>query len=747
MEGGLAYRERYPSGRIIIFTGASLTKEGTIVTLEKQILGFLARFPNELFKSKELARRLGIRNDKEYQTFKTELRKLQDSGQIRRVKGKQFGHLFIPSYIEGTLQLTRQGFGFVKTEDSQEDVFIPPKMIGSATDGDRVRVSLFAEPVSKKKGLKKEGEIVEVLERARTTVVGTLERSRSLYIVANDNRNARDVFVSKDDLSDAVEGDKVVVEIMSWGSGQQNPEGKIVEVLGKAGEVAAEIKSVAREFKLPLSFPPEVMRESEHIALQIPEEEIKRRLDCRNMVCVTIDPADAKDFDDAVSLELLEDGNYKLGVHIADVSYYVRENTVLDKEALGRGTSIYFPNGVIPMLPEKLSNIVCSLRPDEDRLTYSVFMVVTPKGIVKDYSILETIIRSKRRFTYEEVQAIITESAPSRTEDHPGIVREMFKLSSALTKKRMKEGSIDFESAETKFEFDEHGKPTAIVKKVRLESHRLVEEFMLLANKVVAQHIGLAKKEEHQKPFIYRIHDSPDPEKIRELSHFVEKLGYKLRIDEGVTTKALQKLLNDVRGTEVENVINEVALRAMAKAVYSDRNIGHYGLAFDYYAHFTSPIRRYPDLLIHRLLKEYDTNISLERRETIRKGLPSIARQSSEMERRAMEAERAAIKIVRVEYMKRHLGDEFQAVISGVTHFGIFVELNDLLVEGMIHVRDLRDDYYVYDEKGYSLVGRRTGKQYRLGDSLYVKVVRVNPEERQIDFAIAEEEQDHSSDR
>jgi ribonuclease R len=365
-------------------------------------------------------------------------------------------------------------------------------------------------------------------------------------------------------------------------------------------------------------------------------------------------------------------------------------------------------------------------------------MVVTPKAVVKEYSIQETIIRSKRRYSYEEVQKIIDNAGGSENNDYPALILEMFKLSSVLTKKRMKEGSIDFESAEAKFQFDELGKPTAIIKKIRLESHRLVEEFMLLANKVVAQHIGLAKKEEHQKPFIYRIHDSPDPERIRELSLFVEKFGYKLRVDGGVTTKALQKLLNDVKGSEVENVINEVALRAMAKAVYSDRNIGHYGLAFDYYSHFTSPIRRYPDLIIHRLLKEYETKISPDRREIIRKRLPVVAKQSSEMERRAMEAERAAIKVMQVEYMKRHVGDEFHAVISGVTHFGIFVEVNDLLVEGMVHVRDLRDDYYVYDEKRYSLVGRRAGKQYRLGDSVYVKVVRVNPEERQIDFAIAE---------
>ncbi len=709
------------------------------VSLEQQILDFLSRYPNELFKSKELARRLGIRSDKDYQTFKTRLRALQDSGKIQRVKGKKFGHLVVPRFVEGILQMTKQGFGFVRPDESHEDVFIAPSLLGNANDGDRVRVSLYAESAKRKKGLKQEGEIVEVLNRSTATIVGTLQRSRRLFVVVNDNRNGKDVFVSKEDLGEAEEGDKVVVEVESWGSGHQNPEGRIIEVLGRSGDVSAEIKSVAREFKLPLAFRPEVIRESAQVSVQIPQSEIDRRRDLRETFCVTIDPADAKDFDDAVSLERDADGNYRLGVHIADVSYYVRENTNLDKEALDRGTSVYFPNGVIPMLPEELSNIVCSLRPHEDRLTYSVLMIVTPKGVVKEYEIVETVIRSQRRFTYEEVQDIIQQASRSKVSDHPEVLREMFALSSVLTKQRMKEGSIDFESAEAKFEFDRNGKPTAIVKKIRLESHRLVEEFMLLANKVVARHIGLARKEEHQKPFLYRIHDSPDPERIRELAHFVEKFGYKLHIDGGVTTKALQKLLSDVKGTDVENVINEVALRAMAKAVYSDRNIGHYGLAFDYYAHFTSPIRRYPDLVVHRLLKEYDRQMPMERREAIRKKLPAIAKQSSEMERRAMEAERAAVKVMQVEFMKRHLGDEFHAIISGVTHFGLFVEVNDLLVEGMIHVRDLEDDYYVYDEKRYALVGRRTGNQYRLGDSVYVKVIRVNAEERRIDFVLTAE--------
>ena len=713
--------------------------KGVIIEpIDQRILAFLARYPNELFKSKELSRRLGIRNDKDYEVFKSALRALQDKGLIHRMRGKKVGHMNVPQFMVGMMQLTRQGFGFVKVEGSEEEIFIPPNDLGTASHGDTVKVSLFAESLTrKKKGSKREGEVIEVLKRSRSLVVGTIERSRNLFVVADDGRIGRDIFVAKEDLNGATIGDKVVVEIESWGKGHLNPEGRVTEVLGKSGEVAAEILSVAREFKLPLSFPPEVLQEASDIPAEIPEAEIKRRLDLRNQICITIDPDDAKDFDDAVSMELLNDGNYYLGVHIADVSYYVREHSSIDKEAFARGTSVYFPNGVIPMLPETLSNIVCSLRPNEDRLTFSVFMTVTPKGIVKDYEIRETIIRSKRRFTYNEVQLIIDGTGNERPQDVPDLVRAMYKLSAVLTKKRMKEGSIDFESAEAKFEFDADGKPSAIHKKIRQESHRLVEEFMLLANKVVAQHIGLAKKEEQQKPFLYRIHDSPDPERMRELSLFVEKFGFKLRVDGGVSVKALQKLLNDVKGSDVEDVINEVALRTMAKAIYSDRNIGHYGLAFDYYSHFTSPIRRYPDLVIHRLLKEYQTSMTLDRREATRKQLPFIAKQSSEMERRAMEAERAAIKVMQVEYMKRHVGDEFHAVISGVTHFGVFVEVNDLLVEGMIHVRDLEDDYYAYDEKHYSLIGRRTGKQYRLGDSVYVKVIRVNPEERKIDFAIS----------
>ena len=686
----------------------------------------------------------------EHENLTLALQELEAAKSIKGVKRGQFGHLEVQQHVTGTLQVTRQGLGFVAVEGLEEEVFIPPGFLGTATHRDTVEVSLFAQgPKQKESAKRREGEVVRIVQRGRESIVGTLERKRQAFVIVPDDRRLPfEVLVDGNDLEGARPGDKVVVRVDNWGASRLSPEGHVVEVLGKAGEAAAELLSVAREFQLPLSFPQHILDDADAINESIPQSEIDRRLDFRKNVCFTIDPEDAKDFDDAVSLEVLGDGNYRLGVHIADVSSYVREGEPLDQEALKRGTSTYFPGMVIPMLPERLSNDLCSLRPNEDRLTYSVFMTVTPQGRVTGHEIRESIIRSARRFTYEEVESLLT-GTPPRESDISLLetLSTMHSLSKMLTRKRMREGSIDFESVEARFRFDEKGLPTEIIKKARLDSHRLVEEFMLLANQAVAMHVGLVRKEDHPKPFLYRVHDSPDPDRIRDLAGFVAQFGYKLSLDSGVTSKALQRLLDQVHGTEVENVINEVALRSMAKAIYSERNIGHFGLGFDYYSHFTSPIRRYPDLIVHRLLKEYNLSVTEERRHQIGQRLPYLAKHTSAMERVAVEAERAGIKVMQIEYMKRHLGDEFEGIISGVTRYGLYVEINDLLVEGMIHVRDLEDDFYGYDEKKYALVGRRTGKQFRLGDVVHLKVIRVNPEAREIDFALAKQPGDKQPSR
>ena len=708
--------------------------------MKKLILQFLAKHPNENFKPGVLARRMSIKKPEEYRALTQSLNELAQAKSIDRGTRKRYGHGTPPpsQRLTGVLSSIRMGTGTVLlSPPATGKALIQSRFIGTALEGDTVSVVLFAHTASEgtkpQQDQSPEGEIVEVVKRSNRPVVGVFEKGKSFfYVVPDSNKIGRDILIPKGKTGGAKPGEKVVASIDFWESPQLNPEGHITEVLGRSGEVRAEMTGVAREFQLPLHFPPDVAEESERIPSTIPPEEISRRLDLRKLLCVTIDPEDAKDFDDAVSLETLADGNLRLGVHIADVSHYVREGTELDTEALKRGTSVYLADSVIPMLPEKLSNDLCSLRPKEDRLAYTAFIILTPKGIVREHYIRRSVIHSKRRFSYEEVQKIIETGQGDFSE----MILEMHALSQNLLKKRLKEGSIDFESTETKFRFDEKGNPTSIIKKIRLDAHRLVEDFMLLANQEVAKHIAVAKKEEQHKPFIYRIHDSPPPEKLKDLAAFVEHLGYSLNISGGVTSRALQKLIDDVRGKEEENVINEVAIRSMAKAVYSVDNIGHFGLGFKHYTHFTSPIRRYPDLMVHRLLNEYQQVMPQKRLEDLRTLLPEICKQSSDRERVAMEAERASIKVMQIEYMKRHLGDTFDAIISGVTNFGLFVEIADLLVEGLIRVRDMEDDYYVYDEKRYQMVGKRTKQRYRLGDKVRIQVIRVDTEARQMDFTL-----------
>lgn len=705
--------------------------------LRSKIITYFSKHPHEGFKSRQLRRRFSIHADHEFEVLRDILHKMVDKGELawtkkrgyHRVTSRQRG-------IIGTISISKQGLGVVTTDDGDE-IIIDKRSLGTAMNGDTVEVALFAAAKKKKQKIQEriEGEVVRIIKRAQSEFIGTLERSNNFYFVLPDDATLqRDIYVAPESLQGARPNDKVLVQLKEWNDPQLNPEGTVVQVLGPAGDPFVEVRSVIQAFRLPTSFPRDVEDEAQAFSENIPQEEIRKRLDLRALTVVTIDPFDAKDFDDALSIEVLDDETYKLGVHIADVSAYVKEGSAIDEEAFARGTSIYLANQVIPMLPEKLSNRLCSLMPRVDRLAYTCFMTVTRKGKVVDYSFARSVINSKRRFTYEEVEKILD----GQKGDFHQELSLLWSVAQSLRKKRMKNGGIDFESPEAKFRYDEKGKPVEILMKKRLKSHQLVEECMLLANQTVASHIISLQKKKETLPFVYRVHDVPDPDKLRSLAQFVQKLGHKLNIHESASSKDLQKLLKEVEGTKEENLINEVTLRSMAKAVYSPENIGHYGLAFDNYTHFTSPIRRYPDLIVHRLLDEYSRGMSEKRKQFLEKNLAEWCKHCSDRERVAAEAERETVKVMQVEYMQQHLGEEFEGIISGVVQFGIFVELNNLLVEGLLHVRDLDDDYYTYDDRQYALIGERKGKKYRLGDTLTVKVAKVNTVQRTIDFVLSE---------
>ncbi len=700
--------------------------------LQERTLEILQDHPHRFFKTKELAKKLGIPPG-DYKHYRDLLREMAAGGLIQKYKSNRYGALQPKSTVIGRLHVKSQGYGFILTPEGEEDIFVSQKNMGLALDGDLVKVQLFATP----KGKHPEGKVVEVIQRARKYIVGTLKKGKYYYyVVPDDLKITRDVYIYESGLNGARPGQKVAVVIDDWEDELLNPEGHVVQVLGFPGEPGVDVSSIVVSFDLPMDFPPEVLREAETIEEHILESEIARRLDLRDIVCFTIDPPDAKDFDDAVSIRRLDNGHYELGVHIADVSYYVREGSAIDREALERGTSVYLVDRVVPMLPERLSNQVCSLKENTDRLTYSCIMEVTPAGEMIRYQIRESVIRSSKRFTYEEVQAFLNGEA-ELPDELAEPISQMAALARALRRRRLQHGSLDFDTPEAKVILDETGFPIDIQRKETLESNRIIEEFMLLANKTIAEHIQHLARGEEAPPFIYRVHEKPDREKMKEFAEFVRALGYEFSVDGRITSKKLSALIKRIRGTDEEIIIENVMLRSLMKAKYDIINVGHFGLAFKHYTHFTSPIRRYPDLAVHRLLKLYgDKGWSEALRDPLTKKLDRICKQASEREVVALEAERASVKMKQAEFMARHIGEEFDGIISGVVHFGIFVEITRYLVEGLVHITDLDDDYYIFDEKTYTLYGTATGKRFRIGDPVRVKVVKVDPDERLIDFVL-----------
>ena len=631
--------------------------------------------------------------------------------------------------MTGTFQRKSNGKNSFIPEGGGDPIFVAERNSAHAMNNDKVRIAFYA----KRRGCEAEGEVIEILQRANDTFVGTLEVEKSYAFLVTENRTlANDIFIPKDKLKGGKTGDKAVVKVTEWPDKAKNPIGQVLDILGKAGDNTTEMHAIPAEFGLPYVYPQSVEKAADKIPAEISAEEIARREDFRKVTTFTIDPKDAKDFDDALSIRPLKDGLWEVGVHIADVTHYVKEGSIIDKEAEKRATSVYLVDRTIPMLPERLCNFICSLRPNEEKLAFSAIFDITEKGEVRDSRIVHTVIESDRRFTYEEAQQIIE----TKEGDFKDEILMLDTIAKALREKRFTAGAINFDRYEVKFEIDEKGKPISVYFKESKDANKLVEEFMLLANRTVAEKIGKAPKGKKPKVLPYRIHDLPDPEKLDNLAQFIARFGYRLRTSGTKTdvSKSINHLLDDIQGKKEENLIETVSIRAMQKARYSTHNIGHYGLAFDYYTHFTSPIRRFPDMMVHRLVTRYmDGGRSVSETK-----YEDLCDHSSNMEQIAANAERASIKYKQVEFMSERLGQTYDGVISGVTEWGLYVELNENKCEGMIPIRDLDDDYYEFDEKNYCLRGRRKNRIYSLGDAITVKVARANLEKKQLDFALVE---------
>lgn len=710
--------------------GGSPQKTANVKRIKDQVRAFFAHNLGERFSYRQLIKSLGLRDKKSKELLKDIVFGMESKGQLAKAPDGRFVSAVEAPVVEGRVDHVNSRFAYIISPESEEDIWVKSDDLNFAIDQDMVKVQITKPGMD---GFRPEGKVVEIVSRAREEFVGKVEISPKFAFVVPDNKNIHfDVFVFPEKIKNARHNDKVVVKVTKWHDAKnRSPLGEVKVVLGQAGENEAEIHSIMAEFGLPFKFPQNVEEAAERIPVEITAEDLKDRRDFRQITTFTVDPEDAKDFDDALSIEKLEDGDYEIGIHIADVSHYVTPKSILEKEALQRATSVYLVDRTIPMLPEKLSNGLCSLRPNEDKLTFSASFVMDTQGKVKKKWFGRTIIHSDRRFTYEEAQQRIE----SGEGDYADELRLLNAIAHELRTKRFKNGAVNFETTEVKFRLDEKGKPLEVIPKIRKDAHKMIEDFMLLANKEVATYVyKWGRGEDGKYTFVYRTHDDPDPEKLDGFAKFASKFGHKVSTA-GDISKGLNKLMEDIEGKPEQNVLESLAIRSMAKAKYTTEPKGHFGLAFDHYTHFTSPIRRYPDVMVHRLLWHYlqggkPVEVEPEEKKCVH---------SSEREKNAADAERASIKYKQVEFMQSMLGEDFQGIVSGVTEWGIFVEIVQTKCEGMIRLADLDDDYYEFDEKNYRVIGKRNKRIITLGDQLTVKVVRTDIDRRTIDLDLVTE--------